>query len=413
MTLPMPTSNPANAAATTATTAAIERRLQASQLRMAGHHPFFASLLLMAPTVVTDAFETAATDGVRLFFNPSFVAPLTSMQLDGLMVHELLHCALQHGARRGSRDALLWNIAADIHVNGIIRALKHLDLPPGGVEEPKLAHLSVDEIYAALVRSARTGVRLGGHGTPALRIRDVVDPADPDPAALARVGAFWSDAMQRARAVARARGTGMGAIPAHVDRVVDDLQAPRLDWRTALWRHVVRTPDDFAGFDRRHVWQGLYVEELQGDGLEVDVCIDTSGSVDDGQLREFLGELRGILGAYPTVRCRLYYADAACTGPFDVAADRPLPVAKGGGGTDFRPFFLATAPGAGGDAAEAAVFGHADVPRLAVYLTDGCGTFPQDAPDRPVLWVVTPGGTGEDRFPFGEVVRMVGSGDAR
>ena len=93
MTHTIPTSNPA------ATAAAVERRLQASQLRLAGHHPFFASLLLMAPTVVTDAFETAATDGVRLFFNPSFVAPLSSAQLDGLMVHELLHCALQHGAR--------------------------------------------------------------------------------------------------------------------------------------------------------------------------------------------------------------------------------------------------------------------------------------------------------------------------
>ena len=405
MTHTIPTSNPA------ATAAAVERRLQASQLRLAGHHPFFASLLLMAPTVVTDAFETAATDGVRLFFNPSFVAPLTSAQLDGLMVHELLHCALQHGARRGTRDALLWNIAADIHVNGIIRALRHLDLPPGGIEEPKLAHLSVDEIYAALMRKGATGtsagLRAGGNGTLILGIRDLIDPADPDPDALARVGAFWSDAMQRARAVARARGAGMGALAAHVDRLVDDMQAPRLDWRTALWRHVVRTPDDFAGFDRRHVWQELYVEELQGDGLEVDVCIDTSGSVDDGQLREFLGELRGILGAYPAVRCRLYYADAACTGPFDVAADRPLPVAKGGGGTDFRPFFLATAPGAGGDAAEAAVFGASGVPRLAVYLTDGCGTFPESAPDRPVLWVVAPGGAGEDRFPFGEVVRMV------
>ena len=400
MTHTIPTSNPAG------TAAAVERRLQASQLRLAGHHPFFASLLLMAPTVVTDAFETAATDGVRLFFNPSFVAPLTSAQLDGLMVHELLHCALQHGARRGTRDALLWNIAADIHVNGIIRALRHLDLPPGGIEDPKLAHLSVDEIYAALMRKG-AGWRAGGHGTPTLRIRDLADPADPDPAALARVGAFWSDAMQRARAVARMRGAGIGALAAHVDRLVDDMQAPRLDWRTALWRHVVRTPDDFAGFDRRHVWQELYVEELQGDGLEVDVCIDTSGSVDDGQLREFLGELRGILGAYPAVRCRLYYADAACTGPFDVAADRPLPVAKGGGGTDFRPFFLATAPGAGGDAAEAAVFGASGVPRLAVYLTDGCGTFPESAPDRSVLWVVTPGGVGEDRFPFGEVVRMV------
>jgi predicted metal-dependent peptidase len=72
-------------------------------------------------------------------------------------------------------------------------------------------------------------------------------------------------------------------------------------------------------------------------------------------------------------------------------------VAKGGGGTDFRPFFEASAGG------EPSRFGHE---RLAVYLTDGHGVFPKRPPRRPVLWVVTPGGVVDAKFPFGEVVRM-------
>jgi predicted metal-dependent peptidase len=218
-----------------------------------------------------------------------------------------------------------------------------------------------------------------------------------DEAGIERLGAFWSDAMQRARAMESMRGRAAGQLPEGIDRLINEVHAPSLDWRTALWRHVVRTPDDFTGFDRRHVWQGLYVEELEGEGLDVDVCIDTSGSVGDAELSEFLGELRGILSAYPSVRCRLYYADAACTGPFDVAGNEPLPVAKGGGGTDFRPFFEAST------GSEALRFGHE---RLAVYLTDGHGVFPKRPPRRPVLWVVTPGGVVDAKFPFGEVVRM-------
>jgi predicted metal-dependent peptidase len=155
---------------------------------------------------------------------------------------------------------------------------------------------------------------------------------------------------------------------------------------------VVRTPDDFAGFDRRHVWQGLYVETLEGETLEVDICIDTSGSVTEEQLSRFLAELRGIVRAYPVVRCHLYYADAACTGPFAVAA--------GGGGTDFRPFFTASADSTQNYQQ------HSGRTRLAVYLTDGHGTFPKPAPLREVLWVVTPGGLESKRFPFGTVVRM-------
>ena len=369
--------------------AAIERRLQGSHQRLAEHHPFFAALLMMAPTVVSDEHETAATDGERLYFNPAFVAPLTREQLDGLVVHELLYCALLHCTRRGEREPLLWNIAADIHVNGVIRGLKHLDLPPGGVEAPKLAHLSVEEIYARLLKS--NPVRKG------LGMQDLAEPANRSQADLDRLGAFWADAMQRARAVAAMQERQRGSLPEGIDRLISQVHSPSLDWRTALWRHVVRTPDDFTGFDRRHVWQGLYVEELEGFGLEVDVCIDTSGSVGDAELSAFLGELRGILSAYPTVRCRLYYADAQCTGPFDVCGTEPLPVAKGGGGTDFRPFFDRTHE----DHSE--VTGSA---RLAVYLTDGEGTFPAQAPRRPVLWVVAPGGVADAKFPFGEVVRM-------
>lgn len=379
---------------------AVERRLQGSMLRVSAEHPFLAALLLMAPTVVTERFDTAATDGERLYFNPGFVAGLTAEQLDGLVVHEVLHCALLHGIRRKERDPLLWNIAADIHVNGIIRGLKHLDLPPGCVEAPALATLCVEEIYARLLRSKRV--------RPLLGMPDLVDaPGGRTQEDIERLGAFWADAMHRARAVAAMSPQHAGSLGADIDRLIDETHAPRLDWRTALWRHVVRTPDDYAGFDRRHMWQGLYLEQLEGEGLEVDVCIDTSGSVDDAQLTDFLSELRGILRAYPSVRCRLYYCDAACSGPFDVEAERPLPVAKGGGGTDFRPFFRASAdpsaglPFGGSPSASAGVDD-----RLAVYLTDGEGTFPESAPRRPVLWVVTPGGAADHRFPFGEVVRM-------
>jgi predicted metal-dependent peptidase len=380
--------------------AQIRRRLTASQMRLMDRHPFFGALLLMAPVVVTDEFPTAATDGARLFFNPHFVAPLTSAQLDGLVVHELLHCALLHRQRRGARDPFLWNVAADIHINGMVRQLAHLDLPDGAVEDTKLAQRSVEEIYAVLLKRRKT-LRL------AVRDLDGPDaaglPGEAPAEAAARLAAQWTDAMHRARAVEAMQGHGK--LPAGVARLVDDAIAPQVDWRTTLWRHLVRTPDDFQGFDRRHLWNGLYLESLEGESVDLDVCVDTSGSVDDRQLREFLAEVRGILRSYPSVRCRLYFADAAVVGPFELDGDRPLPVAAGGGGTDFRPFFLAVDPGSspGCGAGRAR---HADATRLAVYLTDGWGTFPEAPPDCQVLWVVVPGGLETAKFPFGEVVRM-------
>jgi predicted metal-dependent peptidase len=43
---------------------------------------------------------------------------------------------------------------------------------------------------------------------------------------------------------------------------------------------------------------------------------------------------------------------------------------------------------------------------VLIYLTDGHGTFPREAPAQEVLWVVSAGGLASGEFPFGTVVRM-------
>lgn len=158
-----------------------------------------------------------------------------------------------------------------------------------------------------------------------------------------------------------------------------------------------RTPTDFSGFDRRFLGQGLYLDTLDGESVVVRIAVDTSGSVDADLISQFLGEVRGILAAYPQMDVQLWYVDAELYGPYTLDSDRPMPLPHGGGGTSFRPFFAALEDFAAWPMGE----------RIAVYLTDGYGDFPDLPPAYPVLWVVAPGGLASDRFPFGEVARLV------
>jgi predicted metal-dependent peptidase len=133
---------------------------------------------------------------------------------------------------------------------------------------------------------------------------------------------------------------------------------------------------------------------MDGETVSVALCIDTSGSIDDETLGRFLNELRGILRAYPKVDVQLYACDAKLHGPWPIDAESEgIPKLPGGGGTDFRPFFK-----------------HLDkttAPDAAIYLTDGYGDFPKQAPQYPTLWVITPGGLGAKSTPFGEVARLL------
>jgi predicted metal-dependent peptidase len=127
----------------------IERIISASLLRLRMKSPFFATLALFTRVQATQTLPTAATDGQDIFINEEFVRSrsvrgaqsLSSPQVDGLLLHEVLHAALLHVLRRGQREPMLWNVAADIVVNGMIAQHKGFELPEGGIRDPQLEHL--------------------------------------------------------------------------------------------------------------------------------------------------------------------------------------------------------------------------------------------------------------------------------
>lgn len=376
-------------------TAVTERSVSAALLRLRLRSPFLAALALFARYEVTDRVPTAATDGETVFVNPDFWHPLTAGEQDGLLLHEVLHCALGHCWRRQERDPQLWNIAADIVINGMILAEPGAALPAGGLFDERLQHFGTEEVFELLERDLAAA--------PPLLMADLLDEA-PGTSAEDSLGArarrqqqagHWRGALQKAAAVARSMG---GDVPAHLRRELSILDPGRLDWRTALWRYLVRTPVDFVGFDRRFVGRGLYLDSLEGESVRVSVCLDTSGSVSDRQMQAFAAEVQAILSSYPHLTAELYFADAALYGPYPLRPHDALPPAEGGGGTDFRPFFQQVA------AQQADPYGP---PGVAIYLTDGYGTFPAEAPAVPTLWVVTAGGLPLESFPFGEAVRLV------
>lgn len=369
--------------------------VSAALTRICQRNVFFGALVLYARIEASQELPTAATDGRDIFVNPRFFNGLTAGEQEGLLLHEVLHAALIHVPRRGGREPKRWNIAADAVINGML-VREGYQLPPGGVRNSGIEHLSVEEAYELLGRGQRAqaqpdndllDARPGDAGAPGGDSSDGAEGAS-------EAARHWADAHQQARMVAES--SVYGKLPAGIARELAQLGAGQLDWRSRLWRYLVRTPTDFQGFDRRFVGDGLYLDALESESVVVAIAVDTSGSIDRAMLAEFLGEVQAILRAYPHMRCELYYADTQLYGPHRLTARAPIPLPTGGGGTDFRPFFARLDAGARRGQAP-----------LAIYLTDGYGQFPQGRPRCRTLWVVTPGGCAAERFPFGEVVRLM------
>ena len=135
-------------------TLTIEEKLSRARTQLLLNQPFFGTLCLRLKLVPMPSFPTMATDGRRLVYNPAFVEKLTPAELEGVLAHEVMHCALAHHCRRGERDAQLWNQAADYAVNPILIS-NGITLPKDALIDPAFADLGAEEIYARLLKQGQ------------------------------------------------------------------------------------------------------------------------------------------------------------------------------------------------------------------------------------------------------------------
>ena len=367
--------------------------IRATQLRLRKVSPFFGALSLFSKIEFINDVPIAATDGIKIYFHPLNFSNLKPSERDAIFLHELLHIALLHPSRKKNRDSFIFNIAADIVVNGMIAELKDFKLPEGAIRDLDLEGLSVEEIYEIIQNRAEL---------PKLEMIDLIKAVkdqdglkEKDENKISNdidVETYWKRAISNSLAMTSSKNKGN--ISNKLKRNLDQIVNPQLDWKTILWRYLVKTPSDFSGFDRRYLYRELYLEELSIDTLEVYCCIDTSGSISQEVLSKFISELKGILSSYPIIRCQLFYADSKCFGPYDVDLHNELPMPEGGGGTDFCPFFKKLE--------EQETY---TLP-ICIYLTDGYGQYPEKSKFE-TLWVITPGGIESDNVPFGTVCRLI------
>ena len=393
----------------------LQQRISNARIAIRSRSPFFGTLLLEAPIRVDPTVPLAATDGTALLLNPDTVASLSQEAFMGLLVHEVLHVALGHLPRRGEREPTQWNIAADMVVNEIVDKQSFV-LPEGGVhlpdDRPAWQTLSVEEIYACLQREADSGSSMSSassveatSGTassgapPSLpeQWHDLDVDASFTSSDAQAVQSHWRQVVRRAAEMQRMKTPG--DLPAGLQRCVQAATEPRINWRDVLWRFLVRTPVDFDHFDRRQIHRGLYLKTLTTQSRQIYVGVDTSGSIAPADLERFMGEVQHIVRSYPHIQGHLYYMDANAYGPYKLSSQTnlaDLPPPRGGGGTSFVPLFDAIA-------AERDMV-HSPV---VVCFTDGHGTFPDDPPPYPVLWVHPPGQRAAADFPFGDAIPFI------
>jgi predicted metal-dependent peptidase len=383
----------------------LKERMVKARIKLMRKHPFFGTLLLNSPWREEPSIPTAATDGNGLLFNPEWCENLSENEFSGVLTHEVLHVALQHVKRMKDHfqvDPFTANIAADIVVNGICDD-NDLTLPKDAVRDNNLKHLSVREIYNILKQNQSKDKNhlMKKYGVSAVNECLVSPKGDDDKGQSSEDNSDvnWKDVLNQAATISKMKNAGIRG--AGLARILKDLLDPSIDWRTLLYKYLTEYPTDFDGYDRRFIDQNLYIDDFSGTTIKANIYVDTSGSVDNKILREFLSEVQGAINSTNHITGEIYTFDTKVYHICSVSDLDPNNFkALGGGGTSFHPIFeLMENP----DEASTAFSKH-----LHIILTDGYANLDLPVPpaNASVLWAISPGGVDSDAMPHGEAVRI-------
>lgn len=374
--------------------------------------PYLAGALYKAQYFSTDRVPTAAVGKNGLvYINPNFWTNLQINSQSFVLIHEIWHILLAHW-ERGSRLGvplvvdpdnryltMLWNIATDMEINQrdwLLRLCEDslaesvvtpekFGFPRGLLAEEyfeKLRHLAKNaEDLAGLLKNKQIDPASLAEGSGASTtqqewerekqkigdsaagnsVGDANDKLSSAGAAVLEHDSPISDIDRRIliRQVYESAKLA-GHLPGNIQRVLDQLANPKVDWRQEL-RAILPTTmytaskrghkiQSFRAMSRRTDWlkvntpgtvavlrPGIY------DGtLNVGVILDSSGSMSGSPIVQAVAEVRQLLKSQLVARTKLYIVDADLQKASVLWPSQDVPgTIPGGGGTDMTIGFKA------------------------------------------------------------------------
>ncbi|CAC9655373.1 Sll7028 protein [uncultured Gammaproteobacteria bacterium] len=401
---------------------AIKARLTKARTQLILDKPFLGNLVLRLPLVAADSWcKTSATDAKSFYYNPEFIDSLNNHQIKFVLIHEALHCALTHFARRGNRTKHKWDLACDFAINPLL--VKEGFHPPIDVpifqqysgmiaeeiypmiddnlnQEPMDQHLYDDQANDDSKQSdggmredqlqqdpkPESKVNEGNQGASSL----AKQPATLRPDEIEKLASEWQKNLASSAQLAQQAGKLDGEFA----KLIDFFLQPQVSWQSLLAQYMSAFARDDFSYSRpsRRTGEAI-LPALKSHQIDIIVAIDTSGSISQEEVNEFVSEVSAIKSnlraSITLLACddKLSEHSPWC---FEAWDELQFPAALGGGkGTNFNP-----------------VFDYIDTQDSAcdvvIYFTDAKGVFPKAEPNYPVMWLIK----GKEQTPWGTRIQL-------
>ena len=383
-------------------------RLVTARIGLLLRHSFFGNLATRLKLVNADEWcSTAATDGLKFYYNSRFIMMLKPKEVEFLVGHEVLHVVYDHLGRRGTRDPKIWNIANDYTVNADLKRHKvgqFITTVPC-LYEQKYDGKPSEEIYDDLMKNAQKismdqlidqllDEHMDGEDGEGDGDGDEKDGKSKRPKMSAEERERVRQEVKQA-IINAAQSAEAGSLPLGVQRLVKQATDPVMPWRELIQTNLtsaIRTDYSWMRPSRRSWHMDAVMPGMTpGEEIDVVVAIDMSGSISSKQAQAFLGEIGGMMEAFDGYKVHVFCFDTEIYNPQDFTSENMDTIdgyePQGGGGTDFDAIF-------------AYLKKEGNVPKRLICFTDGypCGSW-GDPDYCDTTWIIH--GDPDPNPPFG------------
>ena len=319
-------------------------------------YPFFGSIAADVEYQETEDIKSIKSDGRNIFYNPKYMSCLSAADQIFVLAHELCHIAFEHTARGKGKDPMIWETATDAVINQMLKR-DGLDIIAGGIYYPEAIDYDAEQYYEILLKEKLDMELLfgklegqenpaggGGNGEQPPESDDSEDDSEDednndesDQVLLpAEDDSDNEDSEDDEHALVEEKESKAGNAVNRDTRIVEEIGncQPVIDWRLILLDTINYGVD--WSYTNAVLENGIVRPVLEEMPVpETEIVLDTSWSVDEELLRNFLRECKNIL-TFSKLKAGCF--DTVFYGFHDIRTVQDIENMpfQGGGGTDFN-----------------------------------------------------------------------------
>lgn len=325
----------------------ILKRINKAKIQILRKNSFFSYLIIYLTPKELKSLDNAyagVDDKGNFYYSEEKTGVLSDQELEGVIVHEVMHLALNHMTRGKDKDHNMFNVATDLVINDFItkngfKLPKHILIPnsngvfkhQSGIYIKDCDKKVAEEIYNELMQQIENpvgnqsdedseeenngegkgdGEGVGDSQSQSLspkekRKQQIEKDTHGDYHQYSKGNAKeqkeiekkWRDLLHEAYTHSKLKGD----LPVGMERMMDKLHENKIDWKSLLNQYIIQSiPFDMSWSrpSKKSVAIGEYMPSVVKEKIEICVGIDVSGSIGQVELDDFMSEIIGIARAY-------------------------------------------------------------------------------------------------------------------